>query len=87
MKLLLLLIISASMLIESLVNAGDGYAKQRTDGCKVSCFMNNKFCDYSCRTYGAKSGICWIPEQACWCLDIPDENIWKSETNTCGGKT
>nr|ACJ23117.1 putative depressant toxin Tx233 [Buthus occitanus israelis] len=84
MKLLLLLIISASMLIGGLVNA-DGYIRE-LDGCKISCLFNNNWCNSVCKTAGGFYGYCWTWGLACWCEGLPDERKWKSETNTCGGK-
>nr|ALY87538.1 sodium channel toxin NaTx6 [Odontobuthus doriae] len=81
MKLIFLLIISASMVIEGLANS-DGYLKGG-DGCKITCMLSNK-CDGMCKIYGGSSGSC--SGIACWCKNIPEKHIWKPETNTCGGK-
>nr|AHZ63115.1 depressant insect toxin-like protein [Mesobuthus gibbosus] len=85
MKLLLLLIVSASMLIEGVVNVGDGYIRTR-NGCKVSCVWGNEGCRQECVAYGASYGYCWTWGLGCWCEGLPDDKIWKSSTNTCGGK-
>nr|P68725.1 RecName: Full=Insect toxin 2-13; AltName: Full=LqhIT2-13; Flags: Precursor [Leiurus quinquestriatus hebraeus] len=82
MKLLLLLIITASMLIEGLVNA-DVYIR-RHDGCKISCTVNDKYCDNECKSEGGSYGYCYA--FGCWCEGLPNDKAWKSETNTCGGK-
>nr|P0C5I9.1 RecName: Full=Beta-insect depressant toxin Lqh-dprIT3g; Flags: Precursor [Leiurus quinquestriatus hebraeus] len=84
MKLLLLLTISASMLIEGLVNA-DGYIRGG-DGCKVSCVINHVFCDNECKAAGGSYGYCWGWGLACWCEGLPAEREWDYETDTCGGK-
>nr|Q9BKJ1.1 RecName: Full=Anti-neuroexcitation peptide 2; Short=BmKANEP2; AltName: Full=Anti-neuroexcitation peptide II; Short=ANEPII; Flags: Precursor [Mesobuthus martensii]AAK28341.1 anti-neuroexcitation peptide II precursor [Mesobuthus martensii] len=84
MKLSLLLVISASMLIDGLVNA-DGYIRG-SNGCKVSCLWGNDGCNKECRAYGASYGYCWTWGLACWCEGLPDDKTWKSESNTCGGK-
>nr|AMX81461.1 sodium channel toxin meuNa10 [Mesobuthus eupeus] len=87
MKLFLLLVISASMLIE--VYSGDGYLK-KSDGCKASCLVllsgENERCRKECVSRGASYGYCWGWGIACWCQNLPDNHIWKSETNTCGRK-
>nr|AIX87649.1 sodium channel blocker AbNaTx12 [Androctonus bicolor] len=84
MKLFLLTIISASMLIESLAD-GPGYLKKR-DGCKSECLIGNDFCNNECRAISGSYGYCWAWGLACWCENLPEDRIWKYETNTCGGK-
>nr|P24336.1 RecName: Full=Beta-insect depressant toxin BjIT2; Short=IT-2; Flags: Precursor [Hottentotta judaicus]AAB25385.1 depressant insect neurotoxin [Hottentotta judaicus] len=84
MKLLLLLVISASMLLECLVNA-DGYIRKK-DGCKVSCIIGNEGCRKECVAHGGSFGYCWTWGLACWCENLPDAVTWKSSTNTCGRK-
>nr|AMX81460.1 sodium channel toxin meuNa11 [Mesobuthus eupeus] len=87
MKLFLLLVISASMLIE--VYSDDGYIRG-SDGCKLYCNVLwpgvNEWCRKECLSRGASYGYCWGWGIACWCQNLPDKHIWKSETNTCGGK-
>uniref|UniRef100_O76963 Insect toxin OsI1 n=1 Tax=Orthochirus scrobiculosus TaxID=6892 RepID=SIXI_ORTSC len=63
----------------------DGYPKQK-DGCKYSCTINHKFCNSVCKSNGGDYGYCWFWGLACWCEGLPDNKMWKYETNTCGGK-
>nr|ALY87540.1 sodium channel toxin NaTx9 [Odontobuthus doriae] len=85
MKLLLLLIISASMLIEELVSA-DGFIKD-SDGCKISC-PTYGYCDDYCKARGGTKGTCYLFLKGCWCIGLPDDKAWKEETESpsCGRK-
>nr|AMX81453.1 sodium channel toxin meuNa6 [Mesobuthus eupeus] len=88
MKLFLLLVISASMLIE--VYSEHGYIRKFDDGCKLSCNIllpgENDSCKFQCKIRGGSWGYCWGWGAACWCEDLPPNRIWRSETNKCGGK-
>nr|AIX87644.1 sodium channel blocker AbNaTx16 [Androctonus bicolor] len=84
MKLLLLLTISASMLIEGLANS-DGYLKKK-DGCRTECVTGNDFCDKACKSAGGSFGYCDTWTLSCWCKDLPDNKIWTKEKNICAGK-
>nr|ACJ23120.1 putative depressant toxin Tx67 [Buthus occitanus israelis] len=81
MQLILLLIISASMLIEGLVNA-DGYLKGH-DGCKLACVVNNKYCNKECQAEGGNYGYCYKWKLACYCEGLSEKKTWKPETNKC----
>nr|ACJ23121.1 putative depressant toxin Tx438 [Buthus occitanus israelis] len=75
MKLLLLLIISASMLIEGLVNA-DGYMKD-SKGCKMNCPTG--YCNRECKKAGGYYGYCFLNgfSLGCWCEGLPADKTWK----------
>nr|P59863.1 RecName: Full=Beta-toxin BotIT2; Short=Bot IT2; AltName: Full=Insect toxin 2 [Buthus occitanus tunetanus] len=60
----------------------DGYIKGYK-GCKITCVINDDYCDTECKAEGGTYGYCWKWGLACWCEDLPDEKRWKSETNTC----
>nr|P81504.1 RecName: Full=Insect toxin AaHIT5; Short=AaH IT5; Short=AaIT5; Short=Insect toxin 5 [Androctonus australis] len=60
----------------------DGYIK-RHDGCKVTCLINDNYCDTECKREGGSYGYCYSVGFACWCEGLPDDKAWKSETNTC----
>nr|ACJ23122.1 putative depressant toxin Tx396 [Buthus occitanus israelis] len=72
MKLFLLLIISASMLIESFVNA-DGYLKSHT-GCWRRCSISGQ-CDRYCKEDGGSYGYCF--SFGCWCEGLPAKKAWR----------
>nr|AIX87629.1 sodium channel blocker AbNaTx11 [Androctonus bicolor] len=78
MKLLLLLIISASLLI-GLAKSDDPLKDM--NGCKVPCLMTVDFCDVTCKINGGSSGYCKFSEISCWCKGLPDNKIWKNGKN------
>uniref|UniRef100_A0A2I9LPA6 NaTx n=1 Tax=Centruroides hentzi TaxID=88313 RepID=A0A2I9LPA6_9SCOR len=83
MKILILII--ASLLLIG-VECKSGYPMTR-DGCKISCVINNTYCDNECKQKKASSGYCYFLGLACYCDGLPeDAEVWESSTNKCGGK-
>nr|ACJ23119.1 putative depressant toxin Tx354 [Buthus occitanus israelis] len=76
MKLLLLLIIAASIVIEGFVNA-DGYLKDYY-GCKMKCPIPRE-CNRYCKDQGGNYGYCYLNGLfiGCWCEGLPQEKAWK----------
>nr|ACJ23128.1 putative depressant toxin Tx695 [Buthus occitanus israelis] len=72
MKLLLLLIIAASMLIEGFVNA-DGYIRNGK-GCWVRCPLRVD-CNKLCKQHGGYYGYCY--NLGCWCEGLPEKEAYK----------
>nr|P82812.1 RecName: Full=Insect toxin BsIT2; Short=Insect toxin 2; AltName: Full=Bs-dprIT2 [Mesobuthus tamulus sindicus] len=60
----------------------DGYIK-KSKGCKVSCVINNVYCNSMCKSLGGSYGYCWTYGLACWCEGLPNAKRWKYETKTC----
>nr|P58296.1 RecName: Full=Toxin Cn11 [Centruroides noxius] len=63
--------------------ARDGYPVDEK-GCKLSCLINDKWCNSACHSRGGKYGYCYTGGLACYCEAVPDNvKVWTYETNTC----
>nr|ACD11837.1 hypothetical protein [Isometrus maculatus] len=75
------LIVLSALLIG--VQSKDGYLVG-SDGCKISCLINDNYCSTECLALGADKGYCKSLSLACKCEGLPDEvEVWSYDTNTC----
>nr|E7CLP6.1 RecName: Full=Putative beta-neurotoxin RjAa2f; Flags: Precursor [Rhopalurus junceus]ADV16833.1 venom toxin [Rhopalurus junceus]ADV16834.1 venom toxin [Rhopalurus junceus] len=88
---ILIFIIASFMLIG--VECKEGYP-MGSDGCKISCVVNNEYCKGQCsyistqedKKWKGSDGYCYFWGLACYCTGLPENaKVWDSKTNKCGG--
>nr|P0CI58.1 RecName: Full=Neurotoxin LmNaTx64.1; Flags: Precursor [Lychas mucronatus] len=87
MKILFLIILTAFFIG---VHCKHGYPiirAGRDKGCKVSCVINNQYCDTECKQLKGRRGYCYFWRLACFCEYLPDYvPTWSRATNKCKAK-